>query len=164
MCSGICGHAKTDDGGKVFMQVFMQMTGLPIAGLEMTHSPVAPVQPKPRRLYAARPAATGTPLGRAGKRTRREDLRRTAKALLLLLTVALLLVVAPRVVETRTQEQAPAVTYTVVPGDTLWDIASHFYPGQDARKGVAAIKQANRLRTAALQPGQVLLIPPAPRR
>lgn len=47
--------------------------------------------------------------------------------------------------------------YTVVRGDTLFSIAT--------RHGttVAALTQTNRLSTSIIEPGQVLLIPPAPK-
>ena len=44
-------------------------------------------------------------------------------------------------------------------GDTLWGIASARYPGDDIRHRVAQIEADNHLRSAALTPGQTLLLP-----
>lgn len=55
---------------------------------------------------------------------------------------------------------SPAVEYVVVPGDTLWDIASRHVPEHsDVRPMVAAIRARSGLTSSALQPGQVLSIP-----
>ena len=49
--------------------------------------------------------------------------------------------------------------YVVQPGDTLWDIASGRYAG-DPREAIWEIKERNGLRTSALRPGAVLVLPP----
>jgi nucleoid-associated protein YgaU len=46
----------------------------------------------------------------------------------------------------------------VRPGDTLWSIAVHHYRG-DPRDGVWRLQRENELGAAALQPGQVIVIP-----
>jgi len=52
------------------------------------------------------------------------------------------------------------VTYTVVAGDTLWDIAStHIDPGDDVRRLIFDIKAANQLSDSIIHPGQELRIP-----
>ena len=52
------------------------------------------------------------------------------------------------------------VEHTVVTGDTLWAIAeAHAEPGDDVRRLVFDIKQANDLATSVIVPGQVLLVP-----
>jgi nucleoid-associated protein YgaU len=50
------------------------------------------------------------------------------------------------------------VSYRVRPGDTLWSIALRHYEG-DPRQGVWRLEHENGLGAAALQPGQVILIP-----
>jgi LysM repeat protein len=52
----------------------------------------------------------------------------------------------------------PAERYRVQTGDTLWGIASTRYAG-DPREGVWTIQQRNHLRSAAISPGQVLVLP-----
>lgn len=50
--------------------------------------------------------------------------------------------------------------YQVQAGDTLWQIAVEQYaPRHDPRAVVAAIREANRLDGALLQPGQSLILP-----
>lgn len=52
------------------------------------------------------------------------------------------------------------VEHRVVTGDTLWDIAlEHTAPGDDVRRTVYDIRQANGLESAAIVPGRVLQIP-----
>ncbi|MGY2075193.1 LysM peptidoglycan-binding domain-containing protein [Blastococcus sp. SYSU DS0828] len=47
----------------------------------------------------------------------------------------------------------------VEPGDTLWSIAGSAADGRDVRDVVVDIRQLNGLDTAAITPGQVLLLP-----
>ena len=49
--------------------------------------------------------------------------------------------------------------YVVRPGDTLWAIAAGRYSG-DPRRAIWEIEQRNRLSTAALVPGETLILPP----
>jgi len=49
----------------------------------------------------------------------------------------------------------------VQPGDTLWTLAETVDTSGDPRGVVADIKAANQLSSSAIQPGQVLSIPPA---
>jgi len=55
---------------------------------------------------------------------------------------------------------APARTYTVVKGDSLWKIAHKMYPG-DTQNGITKIQEANKdaLGDKPLKIGQVLVIP-----
>jgi len=53
---------------------------------------------------------------------------------------------------------APPVTYTVQPGDTLWDLADRLYDG-DPRDGVGEIRKLNDLEGSTLVAGQTLLLP-----
>jgi LysM repeat protein len=78
----------------------------------------------------------------------------------MLVLVLVGLVIAPRTVFTMGHADAPAQsTYTVAESETLWEIASRYSGGQDVRKVIYAIKEANNLKSATLQPGQALLIP-----
>jgi len=52
------------------------------------------------------------------------------------------------------------VEHVVVTGDTLWDIAAGRTPaGDDVRRTVYEIRQANRLDSPSIVPGQVLQVP-----
>ena len=55
--------------------------------------------------------------------------------------------------------EAPARTYVVRTGDTLWSIARRTAPSVDPRLVVDAIASANRVDPGALVPGQQLSIP-----
>ncbi|NOV96899.1 LysM peptidoglycan-binding domain-containing protein [Isoptericola halotolerans] len=49
---------------------------------------------------------------------------------------------------------------TVAPGETLWQYAATVAaPGEDLRDVVADLKELNGMRTAALQVGQVVVLP-----
>lgn len=51
------------------------------------------------------------------------------------------------------------VGYTVVSGDTLWDIATQ-HTNDDVRAMVRSISKRNGLTSSIIRPGQVLLIEP----
>lgn len=92
--------------------------------------------------------------------TKRQRRARTLKVFAALILSVFFLFAAPRAVEMMAHTDVqPAVTYTVDTGDTLWAIASRFYPNGDVREMVAAIKRANDLPTATVHPGQELVIP-----
>lgn len=50
-------------------------------------------------------------------------------------------------------------TLTIMPGDTLWSIATEIAPGADPRDVIGEISRMNLLRGGALQIGQKLAIP-----
>ncbi len=77
-----------------------------------------------------------------------------AKLLILLTTAALVVGMAAHV----SQGAGPERTYVVKPTDTLWAIAAHSYGG-DPREGVWKLEQRNHLASAALRPGQRLILP-----
>ena len=54
-------------------------------------------------------------------------------------------------------------SYTVRPGDTLWEVAASHYgdTGTDLREVVWKIERRNGLDGAALSPGRALVLPPA---
>jgi hypothetical protein len=51
------------------------------------------------------------------------------------------------------------VTYVVLPGDTLWDIAVRLAPAEDPRVVIARIAEANDIDAGSIAPGQTLLVP-----
>jgi LysM repeat protein len=54
----------------------------------------------------------------------------------------------------------PTVTYTVAPGDTLWEVATEHYPSsEDPRTAVEAIRRENGLEGYGLEPGMRLELP-----
>jgi LysM repeat protein len=94
---------------------------------------------------------------RTAKRARRARFLRLVSILLLALAM---LVLAPHVVKLMARSEAPAVlTYKVQPGETLWEIASVHSQGRDVRNVISAIKRANQMESAIIQPGQELVIP-----
>lgn len=50
-------------------------------------------------------------------------------------------------------------TVTVLPGDTLWSIASEAAPGVDPRNVIDEIKRLNNLSSGAIQVGDDIAIP-----
>lgn len=49
---------------------------------------------------------------------------------------------------------------TVVPGDTLWEIASQYnYYNEDIRQVLYNIQSTNQMTSSTIYPGQVLIIP-----
>ena len=56
-------------------------------------------------------------------------------------------------------ESAPFETVTVMPGDTLWGIASVLAPDEDPREVIGDIKRLNLIRGGGLIAGQELAIP-----
>jgi cell division protein YceG involved in septum cleavage len=101
-------------------------------------------------------------LGRAGRRRRR---RRRVAGLIRFVVFLLLIFVAVwagvRVANAGTDASLyTGRHYVVRQGDDLWTIASrHYDRNVDLRKAVFAIRQANGLRSATLQPGQDLRLP-----
>jgi hypothetical protein len=55
----------------------------------------------------------------------------------------------------------PPARHTVVvqAGETLWAVAVRAEPNVDPRRVVAEIESANHLRTAAVEPGEQLVLP-----
>jgi Tfp pilus assembly protein FimV len=118
-----------------------------------------------------RPAAIG-PAGqrpapaRARTRTGRRHRRRRRLAGLLRFVVFLLLIfiavwAGVRVAHAGTDGAIyTGHHYVVQPSDTLWHIAGQEYGGgEDLRRAVYAIAQANELSSSTLQPGQQLTLP-----
>jgi LysM repeat protein len=58
-----------------------------------------------------------------------------------------------------TAQHAPVEYVTVLPGDTLWNIANDVAPGADPRDTVAEIIELNALPGSTVQAGQQLAVP-----
>ena len=56
------------------------------------------------------------------------------------------------------EANGPERHYRVKAGDTLWSIAEQTYAG-DPREGVWELSERNRLDTATIVPGQMLVLP-----
>jgi hypothetical protein len=52
-----------------------------------------------------------------------------------------------------------APVYTVLAGETLWSIAQDVAPGQDPRVTIDQLMRTNKLASASIAPGDVLLLP-----
>ncbi|WP_375399659.1 LysM peptidoglycan-binding domain-containing protein [uncultured Amnibacterium sp.] len=126
--------------------------------------------PARRRLVhdGARCAAVRGGRGRPVRRPGDLRLTRRGRVVLILLPLAALLVAALLAIapanadasgHTAAGNVAALRTVTVRPGDTLWAIARYAAPGVDPRDGVFELEQVNRLRDAAIRPGQVLRLP-----
>ncbi|MHB0884559.1 MAG: LysM peptidoglycan-binding domain-containing protein [Bacillota bacterium] len=62
--------------------------------------------------------------------------------------------------EATAQGQVRQVVIKVVvqPGDTLWTLASKFYPRKDPRSGVAALRRENGLTSGSIIAGQTIKV------
>jgi len=119
------------------------------------------------RIEAA-PARSGTASvrpARAGARVRRARRARRVAGLLRFAVFLLLVFIAVwagvRVANATVESHAfEGRSYQVHTGDTLWQIAVDEYGEQrDLRAAVYAIREANGIDGALLQPGQVLTLP-----
>ena len=75
-----------------------------------------------------------------------------------LLIVVLAIAFAVGLVARPSGSAGKPVRYVVRPTDTLWSIAAHSYAG-DVREGVWKLEQRNHLASAAIRPGQRLVLP-----
>ncbi|AZS14978.1 LysM peptidoglycan-binding domain-containing protein [Paenibacillus lutimineralis] len=94
---------------------------------------------------------------------RSAHLSRTAKRTMLVLVLLLLTctgVVSAFASSTDNANKKPLETVIVMPGDTLWEIASEHKPqGKDIRKYIDTIKRANGKHLSSIQAGEVLVLP-----
>lgn len=58
-----------------------------------------------------------------------------------------------------TAQRAPVEYVTVLPGDSLWNIANDVAPSADPRDTVAAIIELNALDDSSVRAGQRLAVP-----
>lgn len=120
-------------------------------------TPVA--RPRMVPVAVAPAAASGVP----ATRLRITDRGRKVLGGLIALIVAGLLAVAaltaPSAAVAGNDAGADLPTITVLAGDTMWGIAELIAPNADPRTVIHDLKRLNRLDSAALTPGQVLVIP-----
>lgn len=125
---------------------------------------------RPVRVRRPAPTASVAPAARAVAAPTLQDtavpprlhLTRRGRVVLVLLA---LLVVAAGVMGGRAVADGPVqatevTTYSVMAGETLWQIATGVAaPGDDVRDVVLRLQELNGLPDASLQAGQVLLLP-----
>ncbi|MGY1826855.1 LysM peptidoglycan-binding domain-containing protein [Blastococcus sp. SYSU DS0541] len=86
--------------------------------------------------------------------------RRAVAVAVLLLGLALVPLAGAVLGEADGGLQLMGTTQVIVePGDTLWSIAGAVAEGRDVRDVIVDIRRLNRLDTAQITPGQVLLLP-----
>jgi hypothetical protein len=109
--------------------------------------------------FGARPAAARSPRPAPARLTRRGRLLVTVVLLVVAVGAAVLLGGgAPALAGT----DRPTVTHarvTVLPGQTLWQIAERAAPGSDPRETVQRILDLNGLQTSQVEAGTALLLP-----
>ncbi len=57
------------------------------------------------------------------------------------------------------EERPIPATHKVIKGETLWGIASLYYPGQHTGRMVFEIKRYNNLSSGKIYPGQIIRLP-----
>ena len=108
--------------------------------------------------------ASGSRSVRRGQRRRVARRRGLLRLVVLLAIIVLAVWLSVRVADASSDSAALADRhYIVKAGDTLWQIAGHFYGEQrDLRQVVFTLEQANALRGKVLQPGVDLRLPVMP--
>jgi Tfp pilus assembly protein FimV len=114
------------------------------------------------QMFGPRPAAQSV----TEPATRRSTVRLTRRGRLVVLTLALLAVLAAGIViasgsVATDQPGTPEPTRVVMvgSGDTLWDIAADAAPDGDVRAMIDRIERLNALDTGMVSAGQKLLVP-----
>ncbi|MFK4791349.1 LysM peptidoglycan-binding domain-containing protein [Microbacterium sp. ZW T5_56] len=113
------------------------------------------------------PRFTSASSSQTSPRTRLRITARGRRVLTFLASLPLIAVIAVAVLSGGSaiashEAGAPAGTFTnisVMPGDSLWSIATTVAPEADPRDVVAEISRLNNLHTDALSAGQTLAIP-----
>jgi hypothetical protein len=115
------------------------------------------------------PTAGSTPVARRARSPRPEPIRLTrrgrvvlrgALVLLIGLAVVLTVLIASRPAAAGTGSRPVVVRYhSVLPGETLLQIAADEVPGVDARDTAARIIELNAMRGSSIQAGQRLALP-----
>jgi hypothetical protein len=105
---------------------------------------------------AAAPSVRVSP---AVRLTRRGRLLLTLTLLLLAVTAAVLATGGASALAGTDRPAATHQQVTVLPGQTLWQIAERAAPGADPRDTVQAILDLNGLQTSQVQAGTALLLP-----
>lgn len=110
-------------------------------------------------------SAPRTPVRSSGRPSTALRLTSRGRALLLLVSVAVLalaILASGRfaAIAGHSADGRPVTSVVVVqPGETLWQIARTIDPGADPRELVSRIRELNGLGAAAVVPGQSLVVP-----
>jgi hypothetical protein len=133
----------------------------------LPHTPVPSIGPTHLRLVRAGEAA---PVRMTARRPATEPpLRLTRRGRVALRTLVLLLLVAllstaglalARRADAAADPLAPVRYHVVLPGETLWGIATELDRSADPRATIAELVETNHLSSAAVGAGQRLMIPP----
>ena len=100
-----------------------------------------------------------SPVRRRRAAARRRRLRGLGRLVLLVLIVLVSVWVGTRIAAASSDNPVER-SYVVRPGDTLWGVAARSYPhDRDPRPLVYLIERRNGLSSAAVQPGQRLVLP-----
>jgi hypothetical protein len=131
------------------------------------------VQPgrRPTHLRLVRPAEPGTVRARRRLVVTESPLRLTRRgravlrSLVVLVLVGLMATAALLMAHRADASDGPAPRvvvqhHVVLPGETLWGIATQLTPGVDPRDTIASIVEFNALPSSAVHAGQDLAIPP----
>ncbi len=115
----------------------------------------------PARERAAQARRRYPPERRRRAAARRRRLRGLSRLALLVLVVLVTIWVGARIANATSNGPLYSErTYVVRTNDTLWSVASRAYSGsRDPRQVVYRIEQRNRLASADIHPGEVLVLP-----
>jgi hypothetical protein len=131
-----------------------------------THLRLVPAEPArrptPRRITAGRQVSAGRPQPPLRLTTRgRVVLRGLVVLVMVVLLAGAALTMAHRAVAADGPPHPVVVAHHVVlPGETLWGIATALAPTADPRDTIARIVEFNALPSSAVHAGQSLAIPP----
>lgn len=152
--------AQGSRGKHMFDLTIVQVFGivLPVRRTYVRVTPVAygdgvPVPPPARRQQRA---------GRTVQMANsvRRPIRVAVLLTLVVLAIVLLLATAVRAAPSSSDGAGSFVSHRVVSGDTLWEIAAVYTaPGDDIRRTVFEIRQANEIDGSIILPGQELRVP-----
>jgi LysM repeat protein len=75
------------------------------------------------------------------------------------LLILILAVIAVSITIAKAKNTPNYTTYIISKGDTLWSIASRFYPGSHTGKAVYEIRKLNNIDDpGSIQPGQTIIV------
>ncbi|MCL6599544.1 MAG: LysM peptidoglycan-binding domain-containing protein [Alicyclobacillus macrosporangiidus] len=83
----------------------------------------------------------------------------SAQVIGILVGLVLFAIAAMSTMSSQTLHTQTWTSHTVQAGETLYDIARQYDPGDDFRVVVAEIERRNGLQNAVIQPGETLMVP-----